>query len=505
MRTDGEAPNLTVDQTIPYYRVIYLQRLANPLLPYNNDPTTANYNPYRTIDMMSVDMTAFNGFEKNEPGASGGTTYFQAHQRGETNDVASAMNIWKQEIIDKSSLSGTNAADITGHVFNKGLKHSLGYLNQPFGAPTSTPFAGAPSLPFPWLTWNGRPFVNPLELLLVPTCSSSKLLVNASTGSTGTLDTTYNKYFNIIRPSDSVTPYAPTIASGNTTTLTGAGVPYPHLMNFFQSTPSMPAGASPQFHRILEYVGVPSPFVGTETWLNPSYTADPFQPPFNRISAYREPGRINLNTIYSPAVFQGLMNYFPSIADSTVNLATSWQTFINSRSGAAVSPTNILALPTSLPTEFARPFRSFGGWSYMPSVCQPPREIDCTLLRPADPTTPTRTLFQTPDSTNAYNSTYQNPYFRYQSLMRLSNLVTTRSNVFAVWITVGYFQVTPNPGGIDATHPDGYQLGREVGSDSGEIERHRAFYIFDRTIPVGFQRGQDLNVEKAILLDRYIE
>ena len=41
--------------------------------------------------------------------------------------------------------------------------------------------------------------------------------------------------------------------------------------------------------------------------------------------------------------------------------------------------------------------------------------------------------------------------------------------------------------------------------DTGEIERHRAFYIIDRTLPVGFQRGQDLNVEKAILLKRYIE
>ena len=41
--------------------------------------------------------------------------------------------------------------------------------------------------------------------------------------------------------------------------------------------------------------------------------------------------------------------------------------------------------------------------------------------------------------------------------------------------------------------------------DTGEIVRHRAFYIFDRSIPVAFQRGQDLNVNKAILVDRFIE
>jgi hypothetical protein len=42
-----------------------------------------------------------------------------------------------------------------------------------------------------------------------------------------------------------------------------------------------------------------------------------------------------------------------------------------------------------------------------------------------------------------------------------------------------------------------------IGSQTNE--RHRAFYIFDRTLPVGFQRGQDLNVINAILVNRYIE
>ena len=41
--------------------------------------------------------------------------------------------------------------------------------------------------------------------------------------------------------------------------------------------------------------------------------------------------------------------------------------------------------------------------------------------------------------------------------------------------------------------------------DTGQIERHRAFYIFDRTIPVGFRRGEDMNVDKAILVNRFIE
>ena len=96
-------------------------------------------------------------------------------------------------------------------------------------------------------------------------------------------------------------------------------------------------------------------------------------------------------------------------------------------------------------------------------------------------------------------------YFYYLNFSRLGSVITTRSNVYAVWITVGYFEVTPNSGGVDAGHPDGYQLGQELGADSGEITRHRAFYIYDRTIPVGFEPGHDHNYEKGILLKRVIE
>ena len=105
----------------------------------------------------------------------------------------------------------------------------------------------------------------------------------------------------------------------------------------------------------------------------------------------------------------------------------------------------------------------------------------------------------------------RNPYFRYQALQKLGSVVSNHSNVFAIWITVGYFEVMPaaNPNLKDANgnlvYPDGYQLGQELGADSGDIVRHRAFYIFDRSIPVGFVRGQDLNHASAILLKRYIE
>jgi hypothetical protein len=116
----------------------------------------------------------------------------------------------------------------------------------------------------------------------------------------------------------------------------------------------------------------------------------------------------------------------------------------------------------------------------------------------------------------------RNPYMFYQPMTRLENLVTNRSNVFAVWITVGYFEVekapnwTTNENNVRArfnndinvynrVYPDGYMLGREVGSDTGDIQRHRGFYIVDRTEEVGFKPGEDLNVDKMIRLRRRIE
>ena len=109
------------------------------------------------------------------------------------------------------------------------------------------------------------------------------------------------------------------------------------------------------------------------------------------------------------------------------------------------------------------------------------------------------------DETDNAVNTRRNPAFHYQTLQRLGNLVTTRSNVYAVWITVGFFEVEPNPNGVDDNHPDGYRLGRELRSDSGEIRRHRAFYFIDRSVPVASQPGENHNVDRAILLRRFLE
>ena len=120
-----------------------------------------------------------------------------------------------------------------------------------------------------------------------------------------------------------------------------------------------------------------------------------------------------------------------------------------------------------------------------------------------------------------YRNTDRNPFFRYQLYTKLSNMATTRSNCYAIWVTLGYFEVERvNITSVGAKtlpsqestgysksndlpdayrYPSGYRLLRELGSDTGETERHKAFAIFDRTIPVGFIRGENLNVDRAFL------
>ncbi|MEE8452123.1 MAG: hypothetical protein V3R99_09420 [Thermoguttaceae bacterium] len=522
----------TNNGTFEKVKVVHLQRLANPMRPHH--PTQ---NPYRTIDSAAIDLTAFNGVTSaNDPSVVSNPRNidkFRTLERGEFNQPR-AMNLWAQEPLGPGRRPAPHTSAIAppaDHYFEDALSHTLGYLNYHFGPPRydsdydldfpeALTYQGDPREPFPWLTWNNRPFISQLELLLVPTTSQSGLL-----GAYG---------FDVGN-----TPYASSDP---------ANVPYPHLMNLFHSAKwDDTTGSSPQLHRLFEYLHVPSRFVGTEDQLDPGRFAQRgsrhwFHPPFNKISRYRDPGRMNLNTIFSHRVWTGLMNYFPGMWE-----LESWDAMVWSRRryGAAAplpdpsrlpAPTDLdyqlkynqeherlihtemMTIDPNYPTRFAQPFRSYAGGALVPPGMEADREIDATVLRPhpdtiSNPSKPERPLFEweaNVPNVDDYRNTERNPYFRYQGIQRLGNLTTTRSNVYAIWITVGYFEVSPwerngRPVGVDTEHPDGYQLGQELGLDMGEVERHRAFYIIDRSIPVGFQRGQDLNVEKTILLRRFIE
>ena len=79
--------------------------------------------------------------------------------------------------------------------------------------------------------------------------------------------------------------------------------------------------------------------------------------------------------------------------------------------------------------------------------------------------------------------------------------MTTRSSVFAVWISVGYFEVEAD--GSLRSDPSGG--GVEWGRSSGESVRNRGFFLVDRSIPVAFEPGKNHNVDRAVLVKSLID
>jgi hypothetical protein len=655
------------------YSVLFLQRLANPLLPWNPEAGRPGHdpkrpvNPYLTVDSNTANLTVFNsrgdandrGHEENptDPDNTKGTntnlalTRLRSHERGFTFfDTASkypslASNIWSYEM--PSTDQAVNAQ--TGLVLkqappngNPPLQnelvsmtrvpiHSLGFLNASMGTP--------PQTPLPWFTWNNRPYVGGNELALVPTWGPSELVKSFSLDPSAA-----SAAADRVAPVEKI-PYPelgvqPGLQIGDPTKKLRPFAPFTHLGNFYYTGPSLiranayykpPNAAGNQrpltysvpskLYRVLDYLGTQSLFAGTQTWMNPQVfrtaamtptASDPrfhWQAPYNAVSAMREPGKVNLNTIGSRAVWDGLFhgNYkhrdgngaadpllVQPLGDpkagrehSMVHSGPPWNLFVSSRRGYIDFSTlgydiyredrpglDLFRLDPNLPTFFGNPFRSAESADLVPldpmvqrhtiydTTAATPRPLttwlagaECTLVRsndeaPASLPSQFQTTLRAADISGAhplfaaqspfnqksippnatprfYAEPTRNPFFAYAPLARMASLTTTRSNCYQIWVTIGFFEVTPvpawnalnsaprpfpkqadfnnDPNLYNQVYPDGYALGSEAGSDTGEIRRLRGYYILDRTIPVGFEPGVDHNSDNVVRLRRRIE
>lgn len=479
-----------------HHKEAFLQRLANPLVAW--DPDT---NPYITVDHAPIELHVYNGETGAQDPAVGGNQnlQFASLERSGTN-----QDLWTNFNYSRHPSAGmppAGSSDPNGYTGR--LIHSLGYLNTRFwtsnsprtittgdGYSAGNLYVGAPRQAFPWLSWQNRPFISNMELLTVPASSPSRLLSEFGPGA-------------------------------------GGG----HLLDFFSSTSNVttddggsgswsnPANARGNLFRLLEFVHVPSRFAGSFQLLTPSHFTNcpnfAFRPPQNVVSMFQDPGRVNINTIFDDGdTWRALLNDFPGAF-------AHWDNVRRSRQGYTAG--NIFTLNNDSPTYFANPFRSFASsgtvavnelkFREADTSGTPRTMIESTLLRPnpSNPTLPLLAANGTFGNVNAASrDAAKNVFFRTEPMIRLGNNLTTHSNVYAVWITVGFFGVTPQSSGSQqpdrAISPDGYSLGSELGADIGDITRHRAFFIIDRSVPVGFRnRGENLNVEKAIVLRRFIE
>jgi hypothetical protein len=339
---------------------------------------------------------------------------------------------------------------------------------------TGYQYLGSGANPVPWLHWPNRPFVSHAELALVPSMDPGRFLqayaplrprrvpfiVNSGTAMQAlpaqvgdvAVRTDVNKSF---------------ILSGT------AANNLDHWDEFFGSlavdaTPITTAtsgatatsGTIPFGQLLLDAVHVPSRFAGTSLTLSGTHPA--VQTALQtcgldwlragHMSTWREPGKVNVNTIVSDSPAS------PSPSDAAV-----WSTLI---SGTELQLVNGL---TTRNVTF-NPFQNGSGAS------------SSAQLLSLSPLSGTNAPPMAIEATSSLGMRDKNPFFAYATAIRLANTATIRSHVFAVWIT------------LETT-------------DSGDGSRtcHRLFAVVDRSIPVGFREGENLNVRDTIRLRRFLE
>ena len=245
----------------------------------------------------------------------------------------------------------------------------------------------------------------------------------------------------------------------------GALVPYNHRVNWYNETSRL--------YRAFEYLGTRDRAAGV-SWNG------------------RRPGQININTIWNPEVFNALCDAQGSNTFTQPQITAIYQQMLALRSPGMIPPAG--PPPGWAPTITGqdRPFISLGignqpandpmavfdnGAAKTNSTGQASNSgIEDTFFRSfggtvlanggGDPTT--QRLFDVPGVTHPYQTT--------ELMTKIFNNTTTRSNVFAVWVTVGFFRV-PNPTTLQRPIP----LAEEIGASSGTNIRHQVFTIVDRS------------------------
>ncbi|MDO4585916.1 MAG: hypothetical protein Q4C95_01315 [Planctomycetia bacterium] len=438
-------------------------------------------------------------------------------------------------------------------------------------------YYGSPKKPFEHLIWNDAPFSNPAEIMLVPASAPGRFnqeFVRIPESKFNFIESVYGKDKN----SDSEFGSLGTNGKeqggifGNRGFHAKEDKPQPSLgpyLNFFHS--STTTGKSLNLCKLFEFVYVPSLYPDAyylsgfeQTPLKFDDDGNPvlftYDPIFD--SKLREPGKININTLTAP-VWAGLSGD-KQFEDNT---NTPWDNEIQTDGNGNEAIANSGFYGDRLSYLFKNSDTSMYFHNYFLPFMPPHTsslftkglysKTDNTELGTNEEDVSLKGFFsdldangwkapekfsllasQNGESGSLFDNNAEpgkfhgNMFGATEEIQRLSGLLTNRSNVFAVWVTIGYFEVERAVPGVNipnidpdgnpignefnnpgykyyhyyqAIYPDGYTYGKELGSDYGETKRNRSFYIIDRSIPVDFRRGQSANYKNSILIQRQLD
>jgi len=313
-------------------------------------------------------------------------------------------------------------------------RQGWGQVFSPAPYPSSPPLTGTWGGTPAWMMWPNRPLVSIVELMHVPGFAA-----------------------------DSFAPQ-PTTAPVNPDNGMLANYTVPAGLNYLPAQTPPPVPPSPS---LLDVLRVPSRFAGTRLTIPNVPANSPFLANLESIGVYapivavnqldlaREPGRVNLNTISSDAVWNDVV-VGGTHAGSTVPLRPA------ANLTAVQSPTG--ALIQAMPAE--------------------------TLLNILSGSSGSAATAPFVDTAGDISDAASNPLHAMHTASRLANTATNRSHLFAVWVTLRTMERTPPPSPV---------------SDPDTVQYHRMFFIYDRSKPVAFEPGSDHNVRDGILLKRVLQ
>jgi hypothetical protein len=442
---------------------LLLQRLACPHLPPQPDPTKALYNPYVTVDYM-----------ENVP------------VNTSTDGIATRKSVGRQQPYAGSS--GQLVAQAPTPALATQPQHTFFNANSPR------------TNPFNWLVHPDRQLISPMELLHVSAFKPHELTQQFVTG-TAAAPAAFQHY---------APWFDKGLAAGNSARLY-------RLMEFLE-TRSRASGLTAVATTATDPVTKPGtvavhcPLTGTTgaglAWaiqpgavlaIEPgtvreenvrvisvdttakTFTANFLKPhpdPAGAATTFRVvltmtggriPGKININTIWDIETFQALCDSQKPNGFTAAQVNTLFKAMIDSRTKPRATDVPNTVTSAGTPTDQDKPFLSLATGLTAAKDQQYPNgiSIEDTLLRSDGAG---NRLFQVPPPTAP---TPDHPYRQAELLTKIFSQVTTRSNVFAVWVTVGFFEVTD-----DTTRP--VKLGAEIGRAQNRQVRHRMFAIVNR-------------------------